>query len=1341
MDRSNTALLEAENNAITSYTIAPEIANMIRAGEDLSTEQLGLSVRSCNCLAHAHITKLSELLLLDGEQIASMHGVGAKSFNEIAGLIYAVKKLYETHTVSDKKREILNIIKGALSDEAVKASPQVVNEILTLKDKVLCCEEDDKLPDIESIGQLWDYTAFSWAKYIYTEFGTDAFCGINADSAGRLLPKEFPAATLNKGLNALVRSGKLRLEGDKFFPVCPDVYDAINKIKNERLRKTLLLHLSGLSLEQIGYQLGGITRSRVEQIENEAWTAVYEISLVLKEDEYKSFYEKYEVDKEHFRDIFGTKEYVFRYLKIRYKHGREPFTAAPDDTELPESVRRQVKSYLTWGEKEKTAPKKAVKVLEKKKKEPKQTAFFASDPSVREINRKIGTPVKAKAYKNLLSKIKNSFDKKYYIGDIPIKDEEYEVLKAYAAVMYEKMLEHKLPLSDCPVLAVALVQIGIKKYNGKYWPHVEAEILESIPPHKQKYFGDSFINTMKAHNKAFISESDMVASIMFHTFVSDYYSKGLFALLFQYFKNDLERDINRNDKDQMNALMETLTTKAELGEEASEAFTDQFMEKGSRAYKLRQHTLQAICTAPGKSSMRLRRIIRNIDEAFWNDKLPKNPVSRLTKLYVQWVEESEEFKKEYRRYKQGEIRNRGKKHFSAPYLFVNIAQDKFRVMLPAQIVKESYAENLKWKITTNQGTYFRDTETIPVLTGFKTDDCYISISTEEIFGEITSELIWGNDTVVKKYSNLPASKVRFFDLDGDYAPRLFKIPMVAYSRAGAVLESPALMGKLCGEEYTRWEFEFEDGDIVILPDGDSMVVGEKFSDGFIKRGLVSGALCTSTEGEKIAVYSKLPDLILTIPKSKINGTAIDVNGVKHRLGDCKYTEFESADSKGCRAFFVPTDQFKECRNNTINTVLLDIPKSTFVKEYIFAYINGLSVNYDGAPYVFEERGTICFPDDIKAKCSDKRVEQLFGENGFSFELTGERTTLPMRINGKLNLEFKIPVLLWSTDNETWKTEPLGEIWSTDFFKIKTLYFKSPEKKIELVTDSDTDDDEIQAVTAEKRADNTFLLDMTRFMSWITRDKIAHNITIKVGSKEYAFATVYAKSYVVNCDVAADYEEGILTCTGDIIGQSQYYIDILHMNTGRVIADKQRFAGNEFSVKDKLSTGDYRIEIFEAEDDDSGFDDLTYYSIFECTKKLINKSDLSGHYLHIRKFKPSVGTYIFTNFACEYWVTDFEKAGKGIYEGVLLEDGIQTGLKVQVEFTDTDNLRYFNVSFWDEYEEAYIDFMFDAAKKMLIQEEAEGLSAAKRYRRYKMLFADDFIFYGTLEDKLPEEYRQ
>lgn len=1344
---SEISSLQENSTSVYSYTIAPEIANRIRAGEDLNVEQLGLSVRSRNCLARSHMMKLSEILLLNEAQIIAMHGVGEKSLHEILDFIHSARKCYGLTADTEleenaRKYEILDIIDSALSDTVASSIPEVISYLSQLREKINKCTDPDKLPGLTRRAQLWEKAAPRFSEYVFSRLDADAFRGIVPSEIKKYLPVDFTSSALSKCLDALIARGMLELIEGKYYPICPDVYDVINRIKNERFRSTLVMRLSGMSLEQVGYKLGGITRSWAEQIENKAWFAVSEISPILKEDVYKSFYEKYAVDKYRFCSIFGTKEYVYTYLKLRYTHGTEALTAAPNDGALSEPVREQVRIYFAKAAEEKATKKAIVKTVESPKRASKQTAFFASDPSVREINRKMDTPVKAAVYKKLIKRINNYFDKKYYIGDIAIKDDEYEILKAYAAVMYDKTLAHRLPLSDCPVLAVALVQIGIKRYDSKFWPHVEAEIGAKIPQQKQRYLGESFINTMKAHNKAFISESDMVASIMFHTFVSDYYSKGLFALLFQYYKNDLERDINRNDKDQMAALMETLATKAELDEAAGEAFTDQFMEKGSRAYKLRQHTLQAISANPGKSSMRLRRIIRNIDEAFWNDKLPKNPVSRLTKLYVQWVEESEEFRKEYRRYKQGEIRNKGKKHFSSPYPFANIANDKFRVMLPAQIVKENYADNIKWRITTDSGTYFKEVETFPVLTGFKTDESYVCISVDEVFGSITSELIWDDNTVVKKYTNLPECKVRFFDLDGDYAPRLFKIPMIAYSRAGIVLKSPALMDKLCSEDYTRWEFEFEDGDIVIFPDGDSMVVGEKYSDGFTKRGKLSGAFCTSQEGKRIDIYSRLPDLILTIPKSRINGTAIVVNGVKYRLGDCSYTEFNSADSKGCRAFFISTDRFKECGNNMLNTILVDVPGSSFVKEYSFAYIDGLSAYFDGSPYVFEDRGTISFPDTVEVKCLDKKAKKLSDENGFSFELSSERSTLPMRINEKLDVEFDVPVLLWSTDSESWKTEPLGEIWSSDFFKVKTVYIKSPEKRIELSTDSDSDDDDdIQAVSAEKRADGVYSVDMTRFMSWITRDRISHNVLIKVGSKEYPFATVYAKSYVVNCDVAADYENGILTCSGEIFGRSDYYIDIIHMNTGRVIADKQRFVGNSFSVSDKLSSGDYRIEIFEAEDDDSGFDELTYYSIFECTKKLINRSDLSGHYLHIRKFRPASGSYLFTDFSREYWVTDFEKADKGIYEGLLLENGDQTGINVQVEFTDSNNLRYFHVSFWDDYDEAYIDFIFDAESKALVREEVGGLSAGRRYRRYKMLFRDEVIFYGTLEDDLPEEYKR
>ena len=143
------------------------------------------------------------------------------------------------------------------------------------------------------------------------------------------------------------------------------------------------------------------------------------------------------------------------------------------------------------------------------------------------------------------------------------------------------------------------------------------------------------------------SETERVSSILFHTFVSNYYSRGLFELLFQYFKNDLERDIHRNDSEQMKALMDTLATKSLLSEGDGESFTDQFMEKGSRAYKLKQHTLQAISANQSHSSMRLRRFIRMIDNAFWKDSVPKNPTSRLSVLFKEWISDSEAFKFEF----------------------------------------------------------------------------------------------------------------------------------------------------------------------------------------------------------------------------------------------------------------------------------------------------------------------------------------------------------------------------------------------------------------------------------------------------------------------------------------------------------------------------------------------------------------------------------------------------------------------------------------------------------------------------------------------------------------------
>ena len=71
------------------------------------------------------------------------------------------------------------------------------------------------------------------------------------------------------------------------------------------------------------------------------------------------------------------------------------------------------------------------------------------------------------------------------------------------------------------------------------------------------------------------------------------------------------------------------------------------------------------------------------------------------------------------------------------------------------------------------------------------------------------------------------------------------------------------------------------------------------------------------------------------------------------------------------------------------------------------------------------------------------------------------------------------------------------------------------------------------------------------------------------------------------------------------------------------------------------------------------------------------------------------------------------------------------------FPNTDELRYFTIAFWDDYEEMYIDFMFDAKHRKLVQEEVDGLRPSERYRRYRILFEDDYIYFGILNDQLPE----
>ena len=936
--------------------------------------------------------------------------------------------------------------------------------------------------------------------------------------------------------------------------------------------------------------------------------------------------------------------------------------------------------------------------------------------------------------KRLLSRIKRDFEKKFFVGDIVISDQDYALLVKEARQLLAGMMQNGAALADSVSLAVTLVQIGIRRYDGKYWPCVEEELGVEHHYKHQQFLGESFINTLRAHSKFITDASERVQNILFHSFVSNYYSKGLFELLFQYYVKDLERDIYRNTTEQMQALMDTLAKKATQDEKQSEAFTDQFMEKGSRAYKLRSHTLQAISAHPIHSRTRLRRLLRLIDRAFWKNDVPKNPSSRLTILFKEWVNDSSAFKKEYRMYQLGEIRNRGKKHFSTPYLFAHIGAGSFELKLPAQIVAEEYAEDLEWEITTNARTFRLDADTYPVLTGFKTEEGKTTISQRELFGVIQCQLVW-KDQTVRKFPQLLESTVRFFDMEGDYASRLFRIPMCAYTPAGNTLHSGALLSKVPHGSMTRWDFEFQQGDLVVLPDGTGMVVGDHYTEGLVPRGQVLNTEYHTEEGSIVPVYSSAPELLLTIPKSKLTGTVLYCNDIRYRLTDCRFTEFENRDARGMQAVLLPLEQFDFCDNNGIKTIVLDAPGTYYDKSYSFVLVKGFSAEFPGAPYVFEERGAVLFPDHIKVSGAH---EKLQGENGFQFAMSGQEAQLSVIVDENIPLSIRIPMLAWSVDKETWNVLPAGELWHTEFFEIRKLYLRSPINKIAVFTnaDIDDDDDEGHMIMAEYGADGICTADMTRFRSWLTRDVAKGDILLKMGGAEYTFATVYTKSLVASYDVSADYEEGTLTWLSDIIGKAEYYLDIIHLETGVVLAEKAQLIDGKLVIKDRLRTGLYKFTLYEAEEDDSGFDDPIYEELLYTERQLTNRNDASGQFLEIRSFKLAQNSNLYTNLQKKYYVSNFEKIEKDLYEGRLFANGIDAGLKVTIEFLKPGDLRFFHVTAWHEEEECDVDLLYDRDQGSLELDQLPGLRSSESYRRYRELSYGEFVYFGLLHDKQP-----
>lgn len=930
------------------------------------------------------------------------------------------------------------------------------------------------------------------------------------------------------------------------------------------------------------------------------------------------------------------------------------------------------------------------------------------------------------ALDKLKKRILNEFPKKVLIGDIIINELEFELLIDYFRAKCGYLLKSNKLIND-PVFAVALVQIGIKYYDGNLWGHI-AEVLrfDKLNPNHQTRIGNSFVYTLKANDKLMLDSSERASNVLMHGFVSNHYANEMFDFLFKYYTIDLERDLHRNTTEMLNNLMEIAQRNDNTG----------------RTHLLVKQTANALAINAKGGKIRIRRLLRLIDKCFWEQIKPMNPVSRLSVLFNQWTESSMEFQQHYQKFHFSLKTRGGKKRFSTPYLSCDFSQTRFKLVLPSQWIKFDYEQGVYWLIRIGNDITKIPVALYPAVTGNKTEEQAITLSEDNLFNEINIELI-SEDTRLRLFK-IKKDCIRFFDKNGDYiysSSHLPKGEMYSFTpknetpRSEALVENTPIKNLICSF------FEFEIGDIVRLPDGNAISIGKQIEEGLQQRKRVDGVQAIM-EHSSIPVYTGTPTILLKIAAKRANGTMIEVNHVRHRLFDQEVTVIELQDRSEETGYLLNLTEFG-CNENGIYHIHIDVPNDRTNRNWSFALVNQMNFEFEDAPYIFQTKGTIRFPESLVINARRTEMKKNSDQNSFNFFLYPDVDELQFVCptpKEDIVLGFDIPVFKWKFDKGTWHIEKPADIWHSDIPTM--IYMKYPVDKIKLSLDEplqdDSLDDELAIIATKSKSKSILECDLTRFKSWLGKEKVLRIGYLEFQNHRIEFLRIITRSVVVSVLLKGDFEWNVLSGDVDIVGKSNYYADIEMLETNERLADKLLVVDGKFDLSVPIGSGNYKIILFEDEEDDTGFGTASYLQLGEFVQKLTNPLDLQDKNLVIKSIKKGQESIFQMGLSCSYRISNLRRISpddRHSYKGKMLivtpNRPSPIAFDVKVWFPDLSKLQYASITFFDGYDD--VEFLYDSHRRFIVKVEEKGLSRAVRYRRYECLFPEEYVFFVGFED--------
>ncbi len=309
---------------------------------DINIQDIGFSVRTQNGLLRGGYFSINQVSFIRLNELYDIRNLGAKSFSEIIEYLknnteviktsdeinrdYRIKKIYNFILQKiDKDNYIVSQITDLMKNNIVAKKEEIKLLLKTYNyEEIIYCKEFRSLVyDSEQIYRLYDEYVFDLiSNHIYEEVMTKNNFFVRAKIN-------------NKSIQRLLKNQRIELVNGKYRNRLPYIEDWINSISNEKDAAILKMRLEGKTLEECGKKMG-VTRERIRQVV----LRLFRNKPILREDDYKYWFEKYMFNIDSFSNIFLTTSKEYNYLSLAYKSGFRNLDEIVEDERITPEIEK-----------------------------------------------------------------------------------------------------------------------------------------------------------------------------------------------------------------------------------------------------------------------------------------------------------------------------------------------------------------------------------------------------------------------------------------------------------------------------------------------------------------------------------------------------------------------------------------------------------------------------------------------------------------------------------------------------------------------------------------------------------------------------------------------------------------------------------------------------------------------------------------------------------------------------------------------------------------------------------------------------------------------------------------